>query len=237
MKTPFLSALFLFSLALTVPCEEIPDDAMLSPELGDTVTMQDLRLNLEGGYSYRTASVGGGVPDVLKSYIEDLMSGSNIAITASYFFGKKYGICLHFSRAMFSNSKGNLVAYDAAGTVLGTGSVEDDIAISMYSVGLAERHVFKQGKVIFIGNLSLGPVTYVDEAKALGNSLEYKGSTFGFCGLLGLDFKITPNVALGADISYVVATLQSVTINGEDGGTVNEGLNRFDFNAGVKYYY
>lgn len=171
------------------------------------------RLNVEGGYSYRTAKA-------VDSYYEQLKSGYNVASNMSIFLGQQYGLCFHYSRSMAKASEG---------------LIEDNVAVSLYSAGLAERR-YINGNVIFVGDMVVGMVTYEDEGRAGAFSGTIKGSTFGLTGLLGFDFMISPSVAVGFDVSYMLGHLSQVTLNGVT-QDVDEGLNRFDFNGGIKYYW
>ena len=85
-------------------------------------------------------------------------------------------------------------------------------------------------------DLVIGMATYQDDAQIGSAPHVRKGNSFGITGLMGFDFMIGPNAALGFDVSYLVGT---VAQGMQDGLSVdmNESLNRFDFNGGLKYYW
>ncbi len=195
------------------------------------------RINVEGGYSYRTAEVSGNVPADFKSYIEKLKSGYNIAANFTYFFGEEYGICFHFSRFMTSNSVDGVVVYDIeTGNILGVGKMENNISIAMYGVGLAQRKFLSESILLYASGI-LGLATYSDDWKLPNKSVEIEGSAFALSGLVGLDFKLDPNWAAGLDILYLLGTVSNFKVNGKTADLGKESLNRFDVNIGLKYFF
>ena len=204
----------------------------------DPVDTLNVRINIEGGYSYRMAKVGENIPSDFKDYVEKLKSGFNITANISYFFSEEYGACLNYSSFMASNSIDGVVLYDKiTGNILGTGKMEDNISISFYGIGLAARKIFSDGNIIFIGNFNLGVASYVNDAKLINMPFKIEGSTFGYSGLLGLDFMLNRNWALGFGISYLGATLKDAKVNGVSVDLGEDNLFRLDFNVGVKYYF
>lgn len=199
---------------------------------------QKFRINIEGGYSYRTAEVSGNVPADFKSYIEKLKSGYNIAANISYFFNEEYGVCLGYSRFMTSNSMDGVYIYDPAwGDTYGPGIMEDDITISYFGIGMAGRKIFSDGNILLIGNFSLGITSYTNNSKLIDDSYKIEGSTFAYSGSLGLDFMLSRNWAFGFGISYLGGTLKDAKVNGVSVDLGEENLFRFDFNVGIKYYF
>ncbi|MDI6804564.1 MAG: hypothetical protein QME58_12095 [Bacteroidota bacterium] len=195
------------------------------------------RINIEGGYSYRTTEVSGNVPADFKSYMEKLKSGYNIAVNFTYFFGEEYGICFNYSRFMTSNSIDGVVIYNkTTGSILGVGKMEDNIAISLYGVGLAQRKILSESILLYASGV-LGLATYFDDGKLLNIPVEIDGSGFALSGLVGLDFKLGPDWAFGLDISYLLGTVSNFKVNGKSVNLGKESLNRFDFNIGLKYFF
>jgi hypothetical protein len=199
---------------------------------------QNFRINIEGGYSYRTAKISSDIPAAFKSYMEKLKSGYNIAANISYFFNEEYGVCLGYSRFMTSNSMDGVYIYDPAwGDTYGPGIMEDDITISYLGIGMAGRKIFSDGNILLIGNFSLGMASYTNDSKLIGSTFKIEGSTFAYSGLLSLDFMLDRNWALGFGISYLGGTLKDAKVNGRSAKLGEENLFRFDFNVGIKYYF
>ena len=204
----------------------------------DPVDTLNVRINIEGGYSYRMAKLDENIPSDFKDYVNKLKSGFNIAANISYFFSEEYGVSLGYSRFMTSNSMGGVYIYDPISmTTRGPGIMEDDIAISFFGIGMAGRKIFSDGDILLIGNFSLGVASYNNDAKLLDDSYLIEGSTFAYTGLLSLDFMLSSNWALGFGISYLGGTLKDAKVNGESANLGEENLFRLDFNIGVKYYF
>ncbi len=195
-------------------------------EITDTL---NLRINVEGGYSYRIAKVSENIPPGLKEYADKLKSGFNVAANISYFLGVKSGLCLNYNR--FSTSNSMSVLYDG-----GAGKMEDNITISYFGMGLAVRDIFNNGKIFLIANISMGYCSYNNDGKLI-YPIQIEGSTYAYSGLLNLDFMVSRNWALGFGISYLGGTLKDATVNGQSANLGEENLSRLDFNAGVRYYY
>jgi hypothetical protein len=200
----------------------------------------NLRVDIQGGYSYRMAKVSENISSEFKDYINKLKSGYNISGNVSYFFTDEYGICLDYSRFMTSNSMNGVYLYDPYDPSVptqGPGKMEDNISISFIGIGLAGRKIFNDGNILLVGNFALGSASYHNDAKLIDSSYTIEGSTFGYYGMLNLDFMISSHWALGFGISYLGGTLKNATVNGVSADLGEENLFRFDFNAGIRFYY
>ncbi|MBD3224768.1 MAG: hypothetical protein GF313_08570 [Caldithrix sp.] len=75
---------------------EVPLDSILR-------TYPDMRLNVEGGYSYRRGEIPDDMPNELQNYLSDLKTGFTWSGDLTYFAFGEYGISLHYSRFTTSN--------------------------------------------------------------------------------------------------------------------------------------
>lgn len=197
-----------------------------------------LRLNVEGGYSYRTAKIPSDMPSDLKIYIEDLMKGYNFAIDLTYFFNTEYGIGIKYSNFSASNFMDNVSYYNELTDESGVGSMEDNISLSFIGVGITNRKLLGNGNTLLIGNLSAGQLSYNNDSRVIDLPLDIEGSTFGLHALVGLDFFVSEKLGLGGSLSYIIGSLSKIKVNGTNiSFSENESLNRFDFNVGLKYYF
>ena len=227
------------SLEQSTPVEEIPVMEEL-PSLTDSILLglPKMRLNVEGGYSYRTVKIPGGIPSELKSYMSGLKSGYNLAIDLTYFFHKEYGITVNYSRFSASNSMGNIEYIDEQTNQSGIGSMEDNMLFSFIGLGVTQRKLLGNRSRLLISNISMGKLSYNNDSRVIYYPLDIEGSTVALHGLLGLDFFISPKFALGGSISYLLGSLSKIKVNGTESRlSENENLNRFDFNVGIKYYF
>ncbi len=197
-----------------------------------------VRINIEGGYSYRTAKVAENVPTGFKDYVEKLKSGFNIAANLGLFVWEHYGICIYFSRFTTSHSVNNILVYDQVNDkILGPGKIEDNITVLFYGIGLTQRLALRED-IILIGQGIIGQADYTDEGQLIDNDIEIKGSSFAFTGLLGLDFRFFNNIVFGLNVSYLISTVDAdVTKPLLAGINIKENLNRFDFNVGIRIYH
>jgi hypothetical protein len=196
-----------------------------------------MRIGLEGGYGYRLARVADKDP-LVADYLEELKTGPNYGVSFAYIFGLEYGICLKFSQFFTSNAMDNVTLISTVdGSVIGPGRMADHITISYVCAGLGQRKILGGGRVLFFGEVTIGALLYSDAFKFVDMSYDRTGNTFGFGGALGFDFMISDNLALGLNVAYVMGTLSSEKVNGQTVNLdTNEGLTRFDFNAGLRYY-
>jgi hypothetical protein len=210
------------------------------PSLNDSILLglPKMRLNAEGGYSYRTVKIPAGTPSELESYMSGLKSGYNLSIDLTYFFHKEYGITVNYSRFSASNSMENLEYIDEQTGESGMGSMEDNMLFSFFGLGVTQRKLLGNGASLLISNISMGKLSYNNDSRVIYYPLDIEGSTVALHGLFGLDFFISPEFALGGSISYLLGSLSKIKVNGTESSlSENENLNRFDFNVGIKYYF
>lgn len=202
------------------------------------LSLPRLRLNVEAGYAFRTVKIPAGVAPELSEYMGNLKSGLHLLADITYFFHKEYGLNFKYSRFSTSALMNNITLSDEFGNQLGPGSMEDKITMNFIGVGVTQRKIFISGKTQLIGNLTVGSLSYRDNSEIVNIPIDIKGSALALSGLVGLDFSVSPDWALGASISYMLCSLKKFKANGET-ITANEpeNLNRFDFNVGIKYYF
>ena len=236
MHCTFIGRFLLFAVmvftAMAFPQE--PDEH--AEEDFDTGKGLKIRIGLEGGYGCRLARVADNDP--LADYLEELKTGLNYGVSLAYIFGLEYGICLRFSQFITSSAMDNdtlISTIDSA--IILPGSIENHVTISYVGAGLGQRKILGGGRVLFFNEVTIGALFYTDAFKSVNLSFDRIGSTFGLGGALGFDFMITDNVALGFNVAYVLGSLSSLKINGETVNLdTNEGLTRFDFNLGLRFY-
>ncbi len=208
-----------------------------------------VRLGMNFGYSYRTAELAGNIPNDLKSYAEDLKSGTTLDFNLGYNVKEIWGLGVTFSQFHSKNSitSDNLQFFDISGNQIRNTS--DNIKItfiapefySILPIGGNEKH-------LFLGSVSIGYLGYNNKSTIGNASVDFEGSTVGFGVNLGYEFKITPIIAIGANAGFITGSLsefkisgggESRTISVEDatlGAQERENLSRINLSFGLKFY-
>lgn len=84
-------------------------------------------------------------------------------------------------------------------------------------------------------------VFYRDEASSLHNYMLITGNNFGSAVETGLDYFITPKIALGAHLNLFAARLKRIEVDAGSGSSTvdlpkdqRENVSAFDFRAGLR---
>ena len=88
----------------------------------------------------------------------------------------------------------------------------------------------------------IGYMGYKDKAEEFGLNYTLSGKTIGFGVGFGYDYRLTKNVAIGAELSYYQGIISTFLY--DDGvhkrdielGDSKEGLGRLNLKAGLRFY-
>jgi hypothetical protein len=203
---------------------------------------QRLRLSVSGGYSYRLGKVSTDLPQFLQDYISDLKSGYHFSGDVMYMPSRKIGFGFHYSLFRASNFLNNIVMVDPVSKLQRTGMLKDDMTIQYFAPFIGSMSSSKNKKVHFIWELSLGYLTYRNEAAVI-DEFTLTSNTLGSHYSFGFDFNIEKKVCLGFSLGLSSATLTWYQYDdGKEVRTVKlspeqyDGLSRFDFSIGLRFH-
>ena len=170
------------------------------------------------------------VPDV-QDYIQNLFGGTNIIGEAGLFLSPRYNVGLKYVR---HTTKAEIYSLKADAD---PATINDDITIQnfMFQVGF---HQSASRMVIFQANAAIGGLFYNNQRQIDSETLDITGTSFSAILGGGVDFLLSRNVALGFELAYLMGGVKDPQVSGDTG--VIEGkqrLNRFDINAGVRFYF
>lgn len=198
-----------------------------------------IRFNLNYGYAYRLGDIDDSVPTHLHDYAEELKTGSSFAGEMAFFFSTHFGIGVRYNQFNTSNSQQH-VRFDDPETneFLGFGAISDDHTISHLAFGLYERRYLIDQKLQVVSNVSAGQISFKNESMIVNMPIIFKGSTVALSAGMGLEYFLTPDIALGLSVTFVQASLKDVTVNGiESSLDYTETLNRWDFSFGIQLFH
>lgn len=197
------------------------------------------RVNVDYGFSRRTAKLSESIPAELKDFINAQKTGTNISADFAYFVWKKYGIGIRYSRFSSSHFQDNVTLVDQeTGQPVGPALLEEDVTISLVGPAFFSRGAYNDGNIIFIGSLMAGRLNIFDEVRFAGFPVKIEGVTIGLNSTIGLDFLIARDLAIGLNASFTVGSFSHASINGQRAQKLEEkeDIDRFDFNIGLKLY-
>ncbi len=242
-----------------IPVNDIYSYYILPSGTGDQVnrvnagiTSGSLRISLNGGLGYLTASskkaeeamTGFGVtPAGAKAYYKDLKTGWYGSADASWIFNRNYGIGLKYK---FFNTGASTEGYFDPGD-----------PFNIYYTTYTENIYVNYGGVLFsyteplgsqnlftlYSSFSAGITFYRDETEVFSEAILITGKALGMDGTFGLEYRITPFVSAGAELSAFASTLRSITFT--DGETEQsqelekenyENLSRIEVSIGLRFY-
>ena len=199
------------------------------------------RIGVQGGYGYQLAKIAEDTPPVLMDYSKNLKSGSTLSLDASYFLNDTWGLGLKYSRFGTKESMNNL-RFDYFDGSFGYGGVSDQIAVNFIGPSFLTRYDFFNPKHSLIASLSLGYMSYHNNAVLDNQDYSLKGSTLGSALDLGYDYSISKNIIIGALASVSGGSLSKISVdNGISKNTVDfeddslQSLARLDISAGLRF--
>lgn len=215
---------------------------IMGQDLSETTSSgQKIRIATQAGYGYRIAKISNEIPSILREYTKDLKSGYSIGLDASYFIQSNWALGLKYSRFASEGSLKNMQLDFNDGTTE-QGTIADDISINFIGPSFMSKYELNNSKHSFIGSLSLGYMSYLNESLLVNRNVEIKSSTLGAVLDIGYDFALSKYISLGAQASLTGGTLSKLKVN--DGLTTNtveleddnmESLSRFDVGAGIRF--
>lgn len=199
-----------------------------------------VRLAINGGYSYHTASVGDGVPSDFNNYVNQLKSGYHIGGDFTYYFTEPLGVGFKYCVFKTSNSMDNIYRTDSYGYTT-YGKMSDDLTISFAGPTFSTRILNSNKTNAFLTSLSMGYLSYSNN-KVLIEKYKMTGSTVGLGLDIGYDIELSKNLSLGFQISFITGSLFKYELdNGVSIQTIEldndeaENLNRIDFSVGLRF--
>lgn len=198
------------------------------------------RAALNGGWSYRVAPIGDGMPTYLEQYLRTLKSGYHYGVDLSYYFSEELGIGL---KAYNSRSKNELhdVSVRLSNGTTQRGTMSDNISISFIGPLFSTRLLDSNKKNSLLLNFGFGYMGYLDKA-VLISDFTLKGGTVGMCWEIGYDIGVSKNFAIGFQVAYIIGTLTQYQLyDGVNSETIHleqghyEGLSRLDVSVGLRF--
>lgn len=195
------------------------------------------RLAINGGFSYLLAGISESIPSDLQDYTRQLKSGYHFGGDISYYFNPTIGI--GFKTYVFKTS-------NSAGVYVDFGDGESEFAVMSDAITtifagptFSTRFLSRKNSNAFIMGLGIGYLSQKNNA-VLVNEYEIKGSTLGMTLDFGYDIKMTKNLDLGFQISFLSGSLSKYEVSdGYHTETVEleelEGLGRMDLSVGLRF--
>lgn len=192
------------------------------------------RISMNGGWGYRFAKTSPNIPQQYRDVINGLRSGVNYGADFTYYFSEHLGAGIKYNHFGTSVSTGGDSAY------LGIRNI--DVGINFIGGTFGGRIYNKPHSGTFIISLSLGYLGYTEKGVISSTPYKATGGTFGGVWDIGYDFRITPKIAIGAQVSILSGVLRSYTV--ERNGTREtisldqseyENLARVDLSGGIRF--
>ncbi|SDE18169.1 hypothetical protein [Niabella drilacis] len=177
-----------------------------------------------GGYAFRL-----GKKPASSDYYKDISRGSVLDGGLYYYFSRQSGMGIRYSE-FSSFGSGNLITGQFA---------RSDIKIRFIGPVYQSRLISRSEKFHFLTGLSLGYMSYRDNAVFDQGSAAIKGGTFGTMVELGSDLRIVRGLFAGLKFSLYGGSLSSITRQGQTvqlDDKQRESLSRIEGTVGLRYY-
>lgn len=201
------------------------------------------RFAFDGSYSYRPGSVSEDASDFEKKYYRKLKTGYGYSVELSYFFTKHIGAGMFFNMHRSYYRLGDVGYYDTNGNLVVTGELSTDISIPLFGPEFCFTTKMMKGKLNYTASACIGYMKYTEKWKAPYDGT-IVGDTVGVALHTGLEYKISPSVAVGVSLSIVSGVLSHYTV--DDGQTKQvyyfaeneyQGIAHIDFSVGLRIYF
>ena len=200
------------------------------------------RVVLQGGPGFLLGKTDKSLGSDMTQYQEDLKKGVNYGGEIDYFLYDCYTIGARYNIVKNKASIRGTISYTDGSYE--TGIVSDDSKITFIGPIFGVTTPAAGKKFVFILNIGFGYMGYEDKACVIDPFI-LKGSTVGMYTGLQLDYKITDNVAIGAEAALYSGTLSSVNRSINDGFSWNKvelekgqgiSVSHLDLSFGIRFY-
>jgi hypothetical protein len=213
---------------------------------------QRLRLSLNGGAGYifsssnkaeESMAAWGIAEDDAEAYYNDLKLGIYGSADITFMVTPRIGTGLRYK--FFSTDAGVEGFYDPNdGMYLMYGTYSEHIFVNFAGVSLFYTEPLGRSRRLSVcAAWAAGLALYRNEAETFQGNLLITGNSLGMDGSLGLEYRLTPSMALGADLSAFNSLLRKVEVT--DGSSTEfleleedniENLSRFELSLGIRFY-
>ncbi|MDZ7634733.1 MAG: hypothetical protein U5L72_10065 [Bacteroidales bacterium] len=212
-----------------------------------------LRLGLNGGMGYiisssdaaEDAMVSLGLTEAMaESYYSDLKSGWYGNADATWLINDRFGAGLKYK---FFNTSAETEGYFDPGDTytLYFATFRENIFVNYAGVLIFyQEPIGKKGVFSLYSTYSLGMAFYRNEFEFFYGNMLITGNALGMDGSLGMEYRITPLISAGTELSIFSATIRKVNItDGEMNETMElekdnyENLSRVELSLGIRFYF
>lgn len=208
----------------------VDSDTNIRITAGDLIEpeLSKWQFSVNGGYAYRLFKPQIRSTPYERDYIDKLKSGYSLNADVFYFPWKKIGFGLKYDRFQ---SKGERDI-----------RTKDDITIQFIGASVAHKLVFQNERTSVITAFWMGYQPYKNKFMFVGQDYTSKAQTMGWGVSVGLDYKITRNLALNFAASCFMGTIYKYEqeLKGSS-RTIHLARNRFEdlsraaFTVGLKF--
>ena len=242
------------SRPVSPPVATRPDSpkGSMRPLPADTGPLSRLRLSLNGGAGYIYSSsekaeesmiAWGTAADDARAYYNDLKLGIYGSGDITFMVTPRVGTGLRYK--FFYTDAGIEGFYDPDdGMYLMYGTYSEHIYVNFAGVSLFYTEpLFRSRRLSLFASWAAGLALYRNEAETFRGNLLITGKSLGMDGSLGLEYRLTPSVALGTELSAFNSLLRKVEMtDGTNTETLEledeniENLSRFELSLGIRFY-
>jgi hypothetical protein len=224
----------------------------IRPVIADTGPLSRLRLSLNGGAGYIFSSsekaeevmVAWGIAqDNAEAYYNDLKLGIYGSGDITFMVTPRIGTGLRYK--FFCTDAGVKGSFDSDdGMYLIYGTYSEHIYGNFAGVSLFyTESVGRSRKLSLYASWAAGLTLYRNETETFQGNFLITGKSLGMDGTLGLEYRLTPSMALGAELSAFNSLLRKIEMtDGTNTETLElekeniENLSRFELSLGIRFY-
>jgi hypothetical protein len=172
---------------------------------------------------------------LLQNIVQDIKTGSQWSVDASLIIKKHYGLGIKYTQHASDIFYYGLTVPTSSAQSSSLGTQKDIGTVQTIAVNFSYIQAVSR-KALFHADLALGQSTFKSDGLFLAQSSMIQISAFSVSAGSGFDFFVTPNLALGFDLSLLLGSVAKQEINGEQ-IDFKQNLNRVDVNVGIRYYF
>jgi hypothetical protein len=216
---------------------EVPPEKIVGNEI-----YPHYRMAVNVGWNYRTARLSDDIPADFKQYYNELKSGYNYGLDLTYYFSEQLGVGFRYNNYLSKNEIDNVyVTYPDASTEYG--KMSDHVSTNFIGPFFSTRLFNFNKKNCFLFDLGIGYMGYKDQSVLISDQYILKGNTVGTYLNIGYDIGVSPDLAIGFQLSLSTGNLTQFQVfeNGVYTETKKlekgqyENLSRIDLSIGLRF--
>jgi hypothetical protein len=193
-------------------------------------------------FSRRIASISNELTEFLQDYYTELRGGRGFQGRFHVFVSPDLAIGMQVSTFEASHGVIAELQFDDHPDSVVIGDFNTNVSLLFIGPSIMGRYYFQDSSFLVNYTFAIGYLRFRQEEFIIDTNFLYEGTSFGMNGDLGLEYLLSPNVAIGIGVGYGLGAVSNmdITVNGQTESIdldEPEGLARINFFTGLRFHF